>query len=74
MEKPMIITIVLGVLILFSVVQAFQLNSLKAELKDEGLTVSSSSSSTSVASSGENSKPAAVPASIKDLPTMVGGC
>ncbi len=74
MEKPTVIALVLGVLIVLSAVQAFQLNALQDKLEDEDLTVKSSHSSSSVASSGERKAPSAVPASIKDLPTMVGGC
>ena len=80
MKTTTIITVILGILVLISVVQAFQLNSLKEKVSEGQLSVSSSGSSsgTAVSSSGSSSNSgkttAALPSSIKNLPQMVGGC
>jgi len=75
MKTTTIVAIILGVLVLISVVQAFQLNSLKTKVAGGQLSIKSSSSATPVASSGDSSKKtAALPSSIKNLPQMVGGC
>ena len=75
MKTTTIVAVILGVLVLVSLVQAIQLNSLKTKMADSQLSVKSSSSSTPVASSGDSSKKtAALPSSVKNLPQMVGGC
>ena len=75
MKQTTIVAIILGVLVLISVIQAFQLNSLKSDVEESQLSVSSSGVKTAVASSGDSGKPAAsLPSSVKDLPQMVGGC
>ncbi len=75
MKTTTIVAIILGVLVIISVVQAFQLNSLKKNVAEGQLSVSSSGSKTPVASSGDSTKrTASLPSSIKDLPQMVGGC
>jgi hypothetical protein len=76
MKTTAIVAIILGVLVLISVVQAFQLNSLRGTVKEGQLSVSSSSAKTPVASSGSSSgkQTAELPSSIKNLPQMVGGC
>ena len=78
MEKNNIVLIVvLGLLIVLSAVQAFQLDSMKQSLQGGTVSVSSgtASSTPSMTSSGDApSAPAALPSSIKDLPQMVGGC
>ena len=76
MKTTTIVAIILGVLVLISVVQAFQLNGLKKSVAEGNLNVGSSSGRTSVAtSSGDGSKQtASLPKSVKDLPQMVGGC
>jgi ABC-type molybdate transport system substrate-binding protein len=77
MKQSTIVTVVLGILLLISVVQAFQLTSIKSKLSDGGLTVSSSTAKTAPLGNSAGSaekRTSAVPASIKDLPTMVGGC
>ncbi len=68
MDKNIIIAIVLGILVLVSLVQAFQLNELKTKLAEGSLTLGKASTSTSTSSGG------AVPSNIQDLPSMVGGC
>lgn len=75
MKTTTIVAVILGILVLISVVQAFQLNGLKAKVAEGQLSVGSSSSRTSVAApSGDSSKKASLPASVKNLPQMVGGC
>lgn len=75
MEKKVIVSIVLGLLVIISAVQALQLTGLKAKISDASLSTARSSSqsvpaASSVGSSGGNT----VPANIADLPSMVGGC
>ena len=75
MKTTTIVAVILGILVLISVVQAFQLNSLKDKITEGQLEVKSSSSTTPVASSGDSGKKtASLPASVKNLPKMVGGC
>lgn len=75
MNQKVIVAIILGVLVLLSVVQAFQLNGLKTTMAEGQLSVESSGGTTPVASSGDTGKrTTSLPSSIKDLPQMVGGC
>lgn len=75
MKPTTIVAIILGVLIIISVVQAFQLNGLKTKMEEGKLSIGSSSSKTSATSSGDsNQKTSTLPSSVKDLPQMVGGC
>ena len=75
MKTTTIVAVILGVLVLVSVVQAFQLNGLKEKVTDGQLSIKSASSTTPVASSGSSGKKtASLPSSIKNLPQMVGGC
>jgi hypothetical protein len=73
MEQKTIIGLILGILVLVSLVQAFQLNGLKEKINSGTLKVSAASSASPVtASSGKTV--GSVPASVKELPQMVGGC
>jgi hypothetical protein len=75
MKQTTVIAIVLGILVLISAVQAFQLNGLKEKVVDGELSIGTASSGTPVASSGgSGSAPKELPKSLQDLPTMVGGC
>ena len=76
MKTTTIVAVILGVLVLISIIQALQLNELKAKVAKGQLSTSSSASKpTPLASSGSgSSKPASLPASVKELPQMVGGC
>ncbi len=76
MKQRIFVAIILGLLVLISVVQAFQLNSLKTKIADGQMSIGSSSSKTTpLASSGDSGKKTAeLPSSIKNLPAMVGGC
>ena len=67
MNVNKILPIVLVALILISAVQAFQLNTLKEKLEGGKLPVPSGTKSPVPAGEG-------VPASIANLPNMVGGC
>lgn len=73
MEQKTIIGFILGILVLVSLVQAFQLNSLKEKISTGGLKVSSASGTSPVAASSGKTV-GSVPASVKELPKMVGGC
>ncbi len=75
MEKTKIVAVILGVLVLISIVQAFQLSDLKEKISDGQLSVKSARGATPAASSGSSGKTtASLPSSVKDLPQMVGGC
>lgn len=77
MKHTTIVAIILGVLVLISVVQAFQLTGLKTKISSEELTVSSSTEKATapLASPATGSKiKTKLPSSIKNLPNMVGGC
>lgn len=73
MKTTTIVAIILGVLVLISVVQAFQLNGLKEKVTEGQLSVKSTSASSVPVAAG-NKKTESLPSSIKDLPQMVGGC
>lgn len=77
MKSSTIVAIVLGLLVVLSMVQAFQLNNLKSKVADGELSIGGSTttharSSPSPSSSGHST--GELPASIQNLPTMVGGC
>ncbi|NOZ81341.1 MAG: hypothetical protein GXP63_06750 [DPANN group archaeon] len=72
MKQATIVAIVLGVLVLISAVQAVQLNSLRDSIKKESLVIDQAPAKQT--SSSGTKRTTAVPSSIKDLPTMVGGC
>jgi hypothetical protein len=74
MKQSTIVTVVLAILLVISVVQAVQLSGLKTKLSSGELSIGSSTSSTPSLSSSGDKRTSAVPSSIKDLPTMVGGC
>ena len=65
MNKNIIVAIVLGILLLLSVVQAFQVNTIKEKLSGGSFAVSAGTTP----SGGAN-----VPSSLQNLPSMVGGC
>lgn len=68
MNKNTIIAIILGVLVLVSVVQAFQLNTMKDKIKEGKISLGNAKTTNSGGNSGN------LPANIQDLPSMVGGC
>ncbi|HSU72693.1 MAG TPA: hypothetical protein VLJ21_02495 [Candidatus Binatia bacterium] len=65
MNKNIIIAIVLGILLVLSVVQAFQVNTIKEKLSSGGVKLA-----TGAAPAGGGS----VPSNLQNLPSMVGGC
>lgn len=74
MNKNFVITIVLAILVLISLVQALQLNSLKSQLAEGGFSIGTASTKTPVASSSGSGGGDSLPSSLDNLPTMVGGC
>lgn len=76
MKTTTIVAIILGVLVLISAVQAYQLNGLKEKVVEGQLGLSSATTQTTTATSSGDSgqRTTALPSSIKDLPQMVGGC
>jgi len=76
MKTTTIVAIILGVLVLISIVQAFQLNGLKKKVAEGQLTVGSSAGKTTPLSAPTSGgqKAASLPSSVKELPQMVGGC
>lgn len=74
-----ILPVVLAVLVVISLFQAYQLYSIKGKLAEGKLSISSGSKSsvlTSTGSSAASSGGAVIPgaAGVANLPTMVGGC
>lgn len=65
MNKNIIIAVVLGILLVLSVVQAFQVNAIKEKIETGGV---------KIAGAAATGGGASVPSSLQNLPTMVGGC
>ncbi|MBI2139947.1 hypothetical protein HYU14_03415 [Candidatus Woesearchaeota archaeon] len=74
MKQSVIATIILAVLVLVALVQAFQLNGLSDALEEGKMSIGSGSGKTATGAASGGSKPAALPASVQNLPSMVGGC
>jgi hypothetical protein len=77
MNRKAIASIIFGLLIIVTLVQAIQLTSLKAKISDNSFTsvsTQTSSARTTPSSHSPASGNAKLPSSLKDLPTMVGGC
>lgn len=73
MDQKIVISIILGVLVIISAVQAFQLYTLKEKVSTSGLKTGGSSVPI-VAGSAGSAGGAGVPSSAGGLPQMVGGC
>lgn len=76
MNRNITIGIVLGLLIVISAVQAYQLATIKSKLggaPTSGSTVKITTTTTPTASSGGGAAPQ-LPPSLENLPSMVGGC
>ena len=73
MNKNWIFAIVLGVLVIVSLVQAVQLNSLKTSLSEGKITTGSASAGTSLGSSTSTGASSSAN-SLSSLPQQVGGC
>ena len=74
MEKNTIVGIVLGILVLVSVVQAFQMTSLRSQLSGGNVQSAAAGTPVSGPAPSGGAKAAQVPASLQNLPDMVGGC
>ena len=72
--KTIVMMVMLGLLVLVSAVQAFELLNLKEKLSDENLKVSSASSKTTVGQGGSTAGGGALSKNLENLPSMVGGC
>lgn len=72
MDKNTWIGIVLGILVLISVVQAFQMSSLRSQVSSGG--VSTAQASLPVQQAGGGGGSPNLPPSLQNLPDMVGGC
>ncbi|MBI2548222.1 hypothetical protein HYW21_02630 [Candidatus Woesearchaeota archaeon] len=73
MKQTTLVAIILSVLIVLSVAQAFQLYTLKAKVSEGSLTVGTKTGVTPSAS-GANGNVQKLPSNIQNLPQMVGGC
>ena len=74
MKQITIVAIILGVIVLVSSVQAFQLNDLKTKITDNQVNLKLSSNNVVASSQSTVKKAAALPSNIANLPQMVGGC
>jgi hypothetical protein len=72
MDKNVMMAVVLGLLLVVSVVQAFQLSALKEKVASGAL--SGARVSAPVASGASSGGNPSLPANIQNLPSMVGGC
>lgn len=66
MKKETIVAIVLAVLVLFAVVQAVEVGQIKKQIASGTLSVAGAASGAGASGGG--------PASLQNLPQMVGGC
>ena len=72
MDKNIMLAVVLGILVVVAVVQAFQLSGLKSQVAVSG---GGAKLSTPVVSGGAPSGGSpSLPSNIQNLPSMVGGC
>ena len=71
MNKNIIFAIILGILVLVSLVQAYQLTSLKSKLEAGAVQIGGAKS---VPKTGGTSGTGATGDGLNNLPTMVGGC
>lgn len=74
MKQTTLVAIILSVLIVLSVAQAFQLYTLKAKVTDGSLSVSTKTGVTPSASGKTGGDVGKLPSNIQNLPQMVGGC
>lgn len=71
MNQNVVIAIVLGALVLIAAIEAYQLTSLKTKVMSGGVQVASAGAAPQVAGGGGTP---ALPSSLQNLPSMVGGC
>jgi hypothetical protein len=76
MKQASIVAIMLGVLVLVSAAQAFQLNGVKSEIETASLSAPAvqAQPAQSAPSQDTGKQVASLPDNIKNLPQMVGGC
>ncbi len=74
MDQKIVISIILGVLVIISAVQAFQLYTLKEKISTSGLKSVGIGGAVPVAAGGAPSGGAGAPSAAGGLPQMVGGC
>ena len=74
MKQTTIVMVVLSLLVVLSAVQAAQLTSLKSQLSEADFSLGKSQGSSRVKLTTGSGGSGSLPASIQDLPTMVGGC
>ncbi len=72
MKQEMLLSILLGVLIVVSALQAYQLVNLKDAVSSG--TVTASSAQAQYGGSGAQSGSSAIPSALDSAPNMVGGC
>lgn len=72
MEKGTLVLLVLSVLVLVALVQAFQLSGLKTQVAGGSVAAPSQGEVSSQSSGG--SQQAKLPSNLDNLPSMVGGC
>jgi len=71
-NQNLILSVILGIFIIISAFQSFQINDLKTQMQEGGIKISSSVGNSYSSSSGSGKSD--VPSNLKDLPQMVGGC
>jgi len=74
MKQNMIVVVVLAVLVIISLAQAVQLNSLKDSIESGTIKTASTEQVGKENTGSTASAPAALPKSLDNLPQMVGGC
>ncbi len=74
LDKNAIVIGVLVILILFTIIQAFQLNGIKSDIKNSDIGGTSKAGVSSTASKSGSSSSGGVPTNLQNLPGMVGGC
>ena len=74
MEKNTIVLLVLGVLVLVALAQAFQLNGLKDKIAGGAIATAVSGSHGAASQAGSGSQQVKMPSNLDNLPQMVGGC
>ena len=79
MDKNLVITIVLAILVVVSAVQTIELVSLKNQVSDGNIALKSVTKSTGTIAAGAGSTAGSgdsgvSSSSLQDLPNMVGGC
>lgn len=73
MNQNVVIAIVLGALVLIAAVEAYQLMGIKTKLASGGVQVGAAGAPVAQAAGGAGGA-SALPTSLQNLPSMVGGC